>query len=51
MLKVLGVKKLTVTNSFTSKFAYFAYENEINIENALVNIVLVKSNVNLTTFQ
>ncbi len=31
---------------FTTKFAYFSYENEINMENALVNIVLVKSNVN-----
>ena len=31
--------------NFTSKFAYFAYENEIT-ENALVNIVLAKSNVN-----
>ena len=25
---------------FISKFSYFAYENEINIENALVTIVL-----------
>ena len=35
----------------TTKFAYFSYENEINIENELVNIVLSKSNVNPNTFQ
>ncbi len=30
---------------FISKFAYFAYENEINIEYVFVTIVLAKSNV------
>ena len=35
---------------FISKFAYFAYEKEINIEYAFVPIVLAKSNVNVQHF-
>ena len=36
---------------FISKFSYFAYENEINIENALVNIVLAQHSIYILNMQ